>query len=222
MNNKKKSDDKLNAYLEVKNNFLNLIKIDPLFNDEKSLTKLHKALEFGESKHEGQLRKNISHPYFIHCLRVATNLLQEEDRNIDLVIAGLLHDTVEDTDTTIDELAKTFNKEVANLVEGMTKLPNSYKQEWGKERYYKEGFFGRLEKAAGKDPRVWKIKLSDRSDNLNDYYKFQSNSKIKDYMWETNKLLGFVKQYKLTSPLINTLKDQMKFYETFLAEKEQK
>lgn len=200
----------MKTYEEIKNNFLEHIKTDELLkNDAKEI---HVAIAFGEEKHKVQLRKFNKDPYFIHCLRVATNLLIETDRDKDLIIAALLHDTVEDTETTIEEIDEKFGEGVKILVKGMTKVPGKFKKEWGAERYYNEGFIGRLIDAAKKDARVWKIKLSDRTDNMADYHKWQGKNKIKSYVWEAEQFLNHVEEFKVTTPLVETLKEKLKEY----------
>ena len=173
---------------------------------------IQNAISFGENKHINQTRKYNNDPYFIHCLRVARNLIKELDTDKDLIIAALLHDTVEDTKTTLEEVESQFGRTVKNLVEGMTKVPSNYKKLWGKERYYNEGFFDRLKKASETDNRVWKIKLSDRSDNMLDYHKFQSVDKIKTYIWEAEQFLKFVEEYNVSTPLEQKLKSQLVDY----------
>ena len=74
-----------------------------------------KAVEFATLAHEGQLRKLSKQPYIIHPLKVS-KILEEAGFNEELVIAGLLHDTVEDTDTTIAQIEKEFGPKVASYV----------------------------------------------------------------------------------------------------------
>src|SRR4051812_16084730 len=78
------------------------------------------AYAFAREKHEGQKRAS-GEPYFLHCFAVAT-ILSSLNADPDMVAAGLLHDTVEDTGVTLDELATRFNPSVANLVDAVTKL----------------------------------------------------------------------------------------------------
>ena len=80
------------------------------------------AYEFAKQAHEGQKRAS-GQPYITHCVAVA-NILSELNVPPVIIIAGLLHDTVEDTNVTLDDLAKEFDKDVAILVDGVTKLSN--------------------------------------------------------------------------------------------------
>ena len=80
------------------------------------------AYEFAKKAHEGQKRAS-GQPYITHCVAVA-NILSELNVPPAIIIAGLLHDTVEDTNVTLDDLAKEFGEDVAILVDGVTKLSN--------------------------------------------------------------------------------------------------
>ncbi|MFB1051741.1 HD domain-containing protein [Paraliobacillus sp. JSM ZJ581] len=77
--------------------------------------KLIQAITYATKKHEGQIRKVDGVPYIVHPYRVAM-LLKDEGYDDDIVIAGLLHDVVEDTDGTIREISNLFGDQVAQLV----------------------------------------------------------------------------------------------------------
>ena len=131
--------------------------------NKRSDTKLiMKAYDYAEGFHKGQLRKS-NEPYIIHPLEVAyiVSTLELDDNAI---CAALLHDVVEDTPATFDDIKKEFNEEVATLVDGVTKLGKiaSYidKEEEQVENYRK--FF----LAMAKDIRVVMIKLADRLHNM--------------------------------------------------------
>jgi (p)ppGpp synthase/HD superfamily hydrolase len=76
---------------------------------------IDRALEFVVKKHAGQCRKGTSHPYVVHLVEVMM-LLQRENYEREVVVAGILHDTLEDTDTTYQELVEHFGQTVADLV----------------------------------------------------------------------------------------------------------
>lgn len=81
------------------------------------MEKMFRAVERAAAAHSGQFRKGTLVPYLIHPLRVAKTLIDlgcEED----LVVAGVLHDTVEDTEMTLEDIEREFGKRVADLVEG--------------------------------------------------------------------------------------------------------
>ena len=86
--------------------------------DDQNL--IMQAYTLSETKHDGQKRAS-GEDYIVHPLNVALNLLNlGGDR--DMIIAGLLHDVVEDTDTTLDQLREMFGEDVAMLVDGVTKM----------------------------------------------------------------------------------------------------
>jgi len=118
------------------------------------------AYEFAEHAHEGQKRAN-GDPYFTHAVATAARLA---DIKLDTttIAAALLHDVVEDTNCTYDELKKEFGKEIANLVINVSKL-SSIKYR-GLERYLEN--IRKVFIAMAQDIRVVLIKLSDRIHNL--------------------------------------------------------
>jgi guanosine-3',5'-bis(diphosphate) 3'-pyrophosphohydrolase len=100
----------------------NLIKSLPDSYSAPDKDRIQKAYEFAEKAHSGQ--KRISgEPYITHCLAVAS-ILAEMHVPPAVIVAGLLHDTVEDTSVSLDDLKSEFGDEVAKLVDGVTKLTN--------------------------------------------------------------------------------------------------
>ena len=100
------------------------------YNPTADFGMLRKAFAFAEKAHKGQLRKS-GEPFFIHPVAVG-KMLAEMDMDMPSIIAGILHDVVEDTETTSEEIAREFGDEVAYLVDGVTKLkhiPTSTKEE---------------------------------------------------------------------------------------------
>lgn len=75
-----------------------------------------KALEFATEKHKDQLRKDGTTPYINHCLNVVQFLKDAGITDTDIIAAALLHDTIEDTNTTADELRKEFGDTITNIV----------------------------------------------------------------------------------------------------------
>jgi len=120
-----------------------------------------KAIDFIHKKHEGQIRKS-GEPYVNHPMEVARILV---DMNMDLetVIAGLLHDTLEDTDTTYEEIESLFGKTVADIVNGVSKISKVKPKNIADpevENYRK------MLIAMSKDIRVIIVKLADRLHNM--------------------------------------------------------
>jgi len=129
--------------------------------DEKVVKSIWYAYKFGEKAHGTQLRKS-GQPYFTHCAKVGINLSKWK-MDSSTIIAGLLHDTLEDTDTTSDNIKSEFGQEILSLVEGVSKLSGI-------------NFHSRIEKQAenfmkmflsvAKDIRVIIIKFADRLHNM--------------------------------------------------------
>ena len=85
-----------------------------------NLPMIEKAYRIAEKAHDGQLRSS-GEPYLIHPVSVAC-LLVELGMDSASLIAGLLHDVVEDTDMTLEDIKKEFGKEIAVLIDGLTKI----------------------------------------------------------------------------------------------------
>ena len=128
--------------------------------------RLKEAIEVATKAHEGQLRKT-GEPYIIHPLAVK-KILEEWGMDEDTVIAGVLHDTVEDTELSLKEIEDTFGKDVAFLVNGVTKLGKARSGMKDLDEYLPETGDNLLKLliATGQDVRVLIIKLADRLHNL--------------------------------------------------------
>ena len=127
--------------------------------DEVAL--IARAFEFGYDLHRGQYRAS-GEPYIAHPIAVA-GLLRDLGGNSTMIAAGFLHDVVEDTDVTLEQLESRFGIEVGHLVEGVTKLSKfnfSSKTERQAEN------FRRMFLAMAKDIRVIVVKLADRLHNM--------------------------------------------------------
>ena len=120
---------------------------------------LTRAFAFAAEKHSGQRRKGENaEPYVNHVAEVAHLLaVAVQGRDANLVAAGLLHDTLEDTRTTRDELATTFNEDVAALVSEVTDDKSLPKQE--RKRL-------QVEHAPSRTDRAKMLKLADKTSNL--------------------------------------------------------
>lgn len=125
------------------------------------VTPLRKAYAFAFKAHKGQKRKS-GEPYVVHPLGVASVLIQLH-MDVPSIVAGLLHDCVEDTQTNTEEIRIMFGPEVAFLVEGVTKLGHlQYRTRQEKQAEN----FRKMLLAMSRDIRVFLIKLSDRLDNM--------------------------------------------------------
>ena len=90
------------------------------YNPNCNVKKITKAYYFAKNEHEDQFR-NSGEPYFVHPVAVAT-ILAELYMDDATIIAGLMHDVLEDTDVTFEQMAQEFDEEIAKLVDGVTKL----------------------------------------------------------------------------------------------------
>ena len=92
---------------------------------------LHKAIDYATEKHKGQFRKGTARPYIIHPLETLS-IVMECHPSATLAMAAVLHDVLEDTDTTYEEIVKEFGKDVADLVKSHseTKTENGVKLPW--------------------------------------------------------------------------------------------
>ena len=144
-----------------------MLKSDDLINKVKSYNKflnpetLTKAYDFALKAHEKQKRDEGS-PYIIHPIAVA-NILTELKLDSATIATGLLHDTIEDTYATYKTIEQEFGKEVADLVDGVTKISEYENQALSNS---KAENFRKLILATSKDIRVLLVKLADRLHNM--------------------------------------------------------
>lgn len=123
---------------------------------------IRRAYEFGKKAHSGQKRAS-GEPYFAHPVQVA-HILADKFLDDSSVIAGLLHDTVEDTDVTLDDVREHFGDDVTDLVNGVTKVSSMVYLN-SQETKQAENF-SKLLMALSKDIRVLLVKVADRLHNM--------------------------------------------------------
>ena len=135
--------------------------INTYIKNNETLELIKRAFNFAKMKHEHQVRKS-GEPYIIHPLEV-TNILANLKVGPNTLIAGLLHDVVEDTDTSLQDLKMLFNDDVASMVDGLTKIKNLQ---------FNNGDNIQIENhqkmllAMSNDVRVILVKLADRLHNI--------------------------------------------------------
>ena len=149
---KKPKTSRLSGELEQ----LSKIYLNPL-----SSQKIKKAVEFADKAHDGQFRKS-GDPFLVHPINVGL-ILASLKMDADTIIAGLLHDVVEDCEVSLSTVKKEFGKNVAKLVDGMTKLLQL--DDKLKDQSQAE-YFQKMALATAADVRVVIIKLADRLHNL--------------------------------------------------------
>ena len=122
---------------------------------------LWRAYEYGNRFHEGQKRRS-GKPYFTHCLEVAQTLASWR-MDVTTVMAGLLHDTIEDTNVTLDSISQEFGEDLANLVDGVTKIGGI---RFSSRKEKQAGNFMKMLLSVAKDLRVIIVKFADRLHNM--------------------------------------------------------
>ena len=138
-----------------------LVDLVKSYDPEADEDALNRAYVFAMKKHGAQLRTS-GDPYYSHPIEVA-GILTKFKLDSSSIIAGLLHDTVEDTDTTVEEIRELFGDQVASLVDGLTKLA-IIEQKSGSSKQAEN--FRKLLLAMSDDIRVLLIKLADRLHNM--------------------------------------------------------
>lgn len=156
----------------------------------EDLEMIEKAYIFSASVHQGQLRLS-GEPYMTHPMEVA-NMLADMQLDPATIITGLLHDTVEDTLTTVEEIEKRFGKEISFLVDGLTKLS---KITFGSQEERQAENFRKMILAMSSDIRVILVRLVDRVHNMRTL-EFQTPEKQISIAMET---------LELYAPLANRL-----------------
>lgn len=131
------------------------------YNPNCNVEKITKAYYFAKNAHEGQFR-NSGEPYFVHPVAVAT-ILAELYMDDATIIAGLMHDVLEDTDVTFEQMAQEFDEEIAKLVDGVTKLK---KIKYQSKQESQANNLRKMVLAMNSDIRVIIIKIADRLHNM--------------------------------------------------------
>lgn len=131
------------------------------YNPDADTGLIKKSFEFSSKAHEGQKRRS-GQPYVIHPLEVAS-ILADMKMDVASIVAAILHDTIEDTDITKAVIEENFGNEIAEIVDGVTKL-SKLKFNTQEERQAEN--FRKMIIAMSKDIRVILIKLADRLNNL--------------------------------------------------------
>ncbi len=152
------------------------------FNANIDIPLVRKAYEFCDEAHAGQIRES-GEPYVIHSLNVGL-ILAELHLDSTTIAAGLIHDVVEDTKVTLDEIRREFNDEIASLVDGITKL-GMIKFKSQEERQVE--YFRKMLLSMTRDIRVILVKLADRLHNMRTL-RYLKPEKIKRIATETREV----------------------------------
>ena len=151
-----------------------LVGLTHSYNPRSDEKLIRHAFDYAKKMHKGQLRRS-GEPYFMHPYAVAMQLA-EQHMDDATVITALLHDTIEDTKSTFSDIKVQFNDEIAELVDGVTKLTNL---ELGSVESEQAENFRKLLLAMSKDLRVLLVKLADRLHNMRTIKHMDSEKQIK-------------------------------------------
>lgn len=179
-----------------------LCKLVERYHPSKNIEILHRAYEVAKNAHQNQRRKS-GEPYIIHPLEVAC-ILAELRLDRESIAAALLHDVIEDTNVSREEIEEIFGTEILFLVEGVTKIENISGNISKGE--IKVESFRKLILAMSKDIRVVIIKLADRLHNMRTL-EFQSMEKQKKIARETIEIYAPIAQRLGISILSDELED---------------
>ena len=183
---------------------MKMLKKEDLMNNIQTYYPSHimlieKAFHYADNLHSGQFRES-GEPYISHPLNVAY-ILSEMHADVDTICAGLLHDTLEDTSITKEDIAELFNKEVANLVDGVTKIS---KLNFSTKSDQNLANTRKIIVGLTTDVRIIIIKLADRLHNMRTL-DFKSEFKQKENSMETMDifvpLAYYIGAYRIKSEL---------------------
>jgi len=167
--------------------------------NEEEVAIIEKAYEYAKNLHQGQIRQS-GEEYITHPLNVAY-ILAEMHADRDTVCAGLLHDTLEDTSVTKEDIAENFNKDVANLVDGVTKIS---KLNFSTKQAQNLANTRKIITGITEDVRIIIIKLADRLHNMRTL-QYKSEFKQKENSLETMEifvpLAYYIGAYRIKSEL---------------------
>ena len=137
-----------------------IIKIES-YNSNIDIPLIKRAFEFSDKAHAGQKRQS-GEPYIEHCLQVAF-FLAELHMDSATIASGMIHDVVEDTEYTLEDIRSAFGDEIADLVDGVTKLGAMH---FNSREEQQVEYFRKMLLSMAKDVRVILIKLADRLHNM--------------------------------------------------------
>ena len=173
------NEQEMREYLENLNQQIYKIAAGFPEEEEKSILR---AYDYAYKHHDGQLRKS-GEPYIMHPVAVAVNI-EQMGLDAESIMAGLLHDTIEDTEASYAEVAKEFGESVAMLVDGVTKLTQMEHTSYSTKEEQQMEDLRKMFIAMAKDIRVIMIKLADRLHNMRTI-QFQREQKQRDISVET-------------------------------------
>lgn len=161
--------------LEILRKYKQLLKaVDLHIKSREDLKQIHKAYELACEKHKDMRRKS-GEPYIYHPIAVAQICAQELGLGVTSVICGLLHDTVEDTDLTLDDVRDLFGDDVCKIIDGLTKISGVFDQ----SQSIQAENFRKIILTLSDDLRVILVKLADRLHNMRTLEHMRRDKQLK-------------------------------------------
>lgn len=159
---------------QIKEAFEDLLKSLRKDTSKESRQKIKEAFEFANEAHKG-VRRRSGEPYIMHPLAVATIATREIGLGTTSVISALLHDVVEDTDYTVEDIANLFGSKVATIVDGLTKISGVM----GSDTSQQAESFRKMILTLADDVRVILIKIADRLHNMRTLASMPEHKQVK-------------------------------------------
>ncbi len=152
---------------------------------------IERALRFATKQHRGQVRESSRLlPYITHPIEVMTNLIligAIEDQ--EMLIAALMHDLLEETETTPKDIKSRFGTKVAALVVELTRVEPQLDPSWSKDRVWLVRADSLLEEVQRMSPDAMTLKLADRLANTREAFRFREGKGLARYVWQSNRIL---------------------------------
>ena len=159
---------------QIKEAFEDLLKSLRKETSKENRQKIKEAFEFANEAHKGVKRRS-GEPYILHPLAVAKIAVKEIGLGTTSVISALLHDVVEDTDYTVEDIANLFGPKVASIVDGLTKISGVM----GSDTSRQAESFRKMILTLGDDIRVILIKIADRLHNMRTLASMPEHKQVK-------------------------------------------
>ncbi|MEE1102831.1 MAG: HD domain-containing protein, partial [Alistipes sp.] len=163
-------DEKL---IEIKWNEL-MESCKKICKNEEDRNFIKRAFFLAKEAHQG-VRRRSGEPYFLHPIAVAQIVVDEIGLGVKSVVAALLHDVVEDTDYTVEDMEHIFGHKIATMVDGLTKMSGVFNTDTSKQAEY----FRKVLLTLSDDVRVILIKIADRLHNMRTLGAMPQNKQIK-------------------------------------------
>ena len=147
---------------------------EKICKNEEDWNFIKRAFFLAKEAHQG-VRRRSGEPYFLHPIAVAQIVVDEIGLGVKSVVAALLHDVVEDTDYTVEDMEHIFGQKIASMVDGLTKMSGVFNADTSRQAEY----FRKVLLTLSDDVRVILIKIADRLHNMRTLGAMPQNKQIK-------------------------------------------